>query len=128
MGIFDDLFIRFDSLTVLGATVCLFLALRGMKMEHGQLPIRILSTVSFDVYLIHVHRIPFAWLKGRFALIGELPWYKMLGIALGIAALIYLICGAIGWLRIGLFRLTRVDKLSRGLAGGIEKLLLRLCK
>lgn len=125
---FNDLALRFDSVPVLAASVCLFLALRGLEIKRGQVPIQILSAVSFDVYLIHVHRIPFAWLKDRMAFMGEYPWYKMIGVSLGVAALIYLVCGAIGWLRIGLFRLTRVDKLSRGLAGGIEKLLLRLCK
>ena len=69
----------------------------------------IFAPVSFGVYLIHLHPcIHDHVLKDAFVPLAEKPAWMLLPIAVGLTVGIFLICAAIDYMRLWLFRLLRI--------------------
>lgn len=103
--------------TVLGAAVMLFLCCERLTLNHRMIKlIRVLSPLSFGVYLIHVHPVIYERIGGLFYPYVQLPvWEMTLAVPLT-AAGIYLICTVIDWLRSRLFQVLHLEKLADWIA------------
>ncbi len=81
-----------------------------------------LSSVSFGVYIVHSH--PLFWnhfLKWRYYRFGvELIGLELVGGVLLAAAFIFVVCGAVDWVREQAFKLCRINKLCRFVGDKID--------
>lgn len=72
----------------------------------------IFAPVSFGVYLIHLHpMIHDHVMLDAFVSLAKMPAWAMIPIAIGLTVAIFLICSAIDYVRLGLFRLLRIKQL-----------------
>jgi surface polysaccharide O-acyltransferase-like enzyme len=109
---------------VLAAAVCLFQACRMARLAGRgvRAVIRFFAPVSFGVYLFHAQPFVFHRILGG-ALTG-LPALPAAKFALAIPALalgVFLVGSAVDWVRIGVFRLLRIDALGRRLGAALER-------
>lgn len=109
----DIIYLQYTSLPILLSSIFLLLFCTSIKVNNKKAKkvIRLLSSASFGVYLIHVHPLVFSmpfWGKFR-ALYSSSP-VKMVTMALLGAILIYVVCLGIDVLRIQLFSLLHIDK------------------
>ena len=78
--------------------------------------IRFFSPLTFSVYLIHVHPIPWNHLiLDRFRSFNLLPWYQAIFLVPGCAFAIWLTCSLLDIPRYLLFRLLRIRKLCEAI-------------
>lgn len=115
---FDSSFISFQSITILLGSV--FLMHFSLRVRPGRLAgkvISLLAPTSLGIYLIHVHPLFFRYvLKDT---LFPLAFCSLPGMLLGVVCAtlaIYLGCAVTELLRIQLFRLLRIHKLSSCLA------------
>lgn len=72
----------------------------------------IFAPVSFGVYLVHLHpMIHDHVMLNAFVFLAKLPAWTMIPVAIGLTVAIFLICAAIDYVRLGLFRLLRIKQL-----------------
>jgi len=84
----------------------------GIKINKGQKIILFLSTMSFDVYLIHSHIMVYDhFIANAFAFIGKLNVFLIPFIVLLACFTIYLMSSVVGYIRCVLYKATRFDKL-----------------
>ena len=106
----DNIFMRYSSLPVFVGSICVFLCCLQTKVgKAGTKIVNLLAPTTLGVYLIHVHPCIYdGILAESFAFL--IDWSVMLMILVVVAAMIgiFLICAAIEWVRIGLFRMLRV--------------------
>ena len=102
--------ISYKSPTIFLAAICLLLFFEKIKISpFWQKIIRFFSPMAFGVYLIHVHPLVFSYLiKDRFTAYAAFPWIIELLAILGTAVVINLICYAIDFIRLELFKKLRI--------------------
>ena len=82
--------------------------------------IKILSPLTFGVYLIHTHPIMYYQiLDNRFSFYGGSSTVVMVCLVLATTTIIYAVCSAIEYLRILIFRLLKIDLLFENFIVGI---------
>lgn len=115
---------RFDNRsTAFLLAVVLAVFLLGLKAKPAQ---RLEGIISFfarhslGVYLIHVQPALFSWAYYIFAPYARLSMPLLLLAVLGTVMAVFLACVVADWLRSGLFRLVRLEALSRLLADKAE--------
>lgn len=98
--------ISYRSPTIFLAAVCLLLFFEKIKISPlWEKVIRFSSPMAFGVYLIHNHPLVSVYLlKDRFTEYAALPWMIEILAVLGTAVFIYLICYAIDFIRLELFK------------------------
>lgn len=126
-----NVFMKYTSVPVFGAALCLLMCFRGMEVKSTSVVARLsgwLSSLVFSVYLIHDHPLVREhWIQGRFAPLGELlpGWAATAAILAAIG--IFAVCIALDWLRDRLFCVLKIpvysDKISRWLT---KKIVVRL--
>ena len=83
------------------------------------------ASVSFSVYLIHCHpwisKLLFAKMPGLYFSM-DYPWW----FSLVFGVVLYLAASIVDFIRISIFRLCRVNKVSDWVAGGIERMVKKL--
>ncbi len=80
-----------------------------------------LSSLSFGVYIIHLHRLFWIhYLKNAFVSYSEFSPLKLAFMVLITAIAIYLACSIVEWLRVQLFKLFKVEKLSKQIGDKID--------
>lgn len=109
---YDDLFFKYDSITVLMAAVFLFLVFERIRLTKTIIRIvSCLAPLSFSVYILHdnycVRKII---LHDMFSWVSELYPIYMVLLVLGIVLGIYLFCSGIDWFRERLFLLLRIKE------------------
>ena len=83
-----------------------------------------LSSTAFDVYIIHGHVLVYDLvLAGAFTWIKELAWYYIPAVSFACAVAIFLLCSILGFIRVQLFRIIRINDLFEKLSAKIDKLL-----
>ncbi len=83
-----------------------------------------LSSLSFGVYIIHLHKLFWNnYIKNAFVEFGKASPLELIGKVILVALVIYLICSVVEWLRIKLFKLFRIDKLSNIIGNKIDSVL-----
>lgn len=86
--------------------------------------IKSLSGSSFDVYIIHSHILLFAlFFENRFTIISESFVAKAIGIFFGILIVVYAVCHLVWLLRIVLFKVLGINRLSEHLGKKLDSIL-----
>ena len=98
--------ISYKSPTIVLAAVCLLLFFEKIRVSSfWEKMIRVFSPMAFGVYLIHNHPLIFSYLlKDRFTDYVAFPWILEILAVLGTAVIINLICYAIDFIRLKLFK------------------------
>ncbi len=123
-----NLFIGYYSPFILSSAAFLLLFCSKLKIK-GKIPkflIKTLAPASFGVYLIHTN--PLIWesiIKNRFVGYAASSTPKLVLLVLVTAVAIYLACSLIDLLRIALFKLLRINKLSEIIEKNLSKILNR---
>lgn len=123
MAITPNYFISYNSFPMFAGAFCLFLFFTRLNIKGATAKrlIGFFAPVSFGVYIIHANG--FIWkyvMQNAFTPLAELnPVLLALCTALSALA-IYLICSAIDWLRICLFRAIKVDERLKSLEDKIR--------
>lgn len=118
-----DVFVSYTSPTVLIGSVFMFCAFSKMKFKR-KAPKKIISflcPMSLGVYLIHCHPVIVAQMDNMFAWIGLEPIAMGLIYVIANAFIIFAICLFIDWIRLLLFKLCRIKKLSEWLEGIVHR-------
>lgn len=105
-------FIRYESPFIFMAAIFLLLFFANLKISNfWKKIIGFLSPMAFGVYLIHVHPLVFLGiLKEGFTEYASLPWVLEILAVLGTAAVIYLICSLIDFIRLQLFKALHIRR------------------
>ena len=98
--------ISYKSPTIVLAAVCLILFFEKIEISpFWERMIKFFSPMAFGVYLIHNHPLIFSYLlKDRFTDYVAFPWILEILAVLGTAVIINLICYAIDFIRLKLFK------------------------
>ncbi len=118
-----DIFINYQSITMVASAVFLLLAFEKINFAPAVTKIiAFLSPLAFSVYLIHVQHLVFEKiLKDRFLWVADRPLYQMLPLVLAIALAIYIICSAIDFVRLELFKAVKLKALLQNAENGIKE-------
>ena len=106
-------FISYKSPTIFLAAICLLLFFVNLKISSfWKKAIGFLSPMTFGVYLIHIHPLVLTYMiNERFTGYAEFPWILEILAVLGTAAVIYLICSLIDFVRLQLFKILHIRKI-----------------
>ncbi|WP_124058627.1 acyltransferase [Vaginisenegalia massiliensis] len=114
--------VRYTSPTMVLDAVALLILFAKLDLSAWQKPIKILTPMTFSVYLIHVHPVWFQAIDQQLAFLLKKPLVTMyLGIVLSVLA-IYFTCSLVDWLRIKLFNRLNVQKLAVWMTQSVQKL------
>lgn len=111
--------ISYKSPTIFLAAICLLLFFANLKISPFlKKAIGLLSPLAFGVYLIHNHPLVSAYLvEKRFTEYAAFPWIFEILAVLATAAVIYLACSLIDFIRLQLFKILHI----RQILDSIEK-------
>lgn len=86
--------------------------------------IKILSTTSFSVYIIHAHPlVMYKIFNGNFLFLNKYNSFVAIFCVIIICVLIYLICSAIDYVRLIIFKLVRAEKLENYIGQKLDAIL-----
>lgn len=103
--------------TILAEAVFLSVACINWKVPQWmRKPLVWLSPLLFQVYIIHTHPIPFAYMWEKLKFFAAWPPAGMIAGVLGCAAGIFLVCIVVDWVRYQIFRLLRISRWTDALA------------
>lgn len=127
--LYDDfILIRYNSPTMIIASVCLVLLFAKLSVERILRVIKLLAPVSFGVYIIHTE--PFIWrylMGGRFASFIELTSVKFVLAVVFVAIGIFILCAVAEKIRLWLFKTCRILCLCKKIESLIrEKIIPRI--
>lgn len=125
---FENTFISYISITILLSAIFLFLFCLKIKINNlASKLICLLSPAALGIYLIHVHPLVFKFLiKDAFvSFVTKSPIAMILCVILASLA-IFVLCAIIELLRIQIFKLIKVSKLSEIIARKINDFYLRV--
>ncbi len=124
----DDLLISYISPTILSIAIAMLLIFANLNIKIlWQKIIKFIVPAVFGVYLLHVSPLVFNnILKGRFEYVGNLQAYIIPIVVFANAIIIFVIGIFIDKIRILLFKLLKVDKLSENIEKLIRKLINKL--
>ena len=121
----DGMLWSYLSPLVVGAAICLFQLFRGIKLHKMQKVWKNLASATFGVYIIHTH--PDAaklFLNDRFADAAvHMNCLRLLGWVIVYSLILYLACTLIELIRIKLFELVGIPKLTRKIMNLFRRLL-----
>jgi len=127
---FDDTFISYVSITIVLASVFLFLFCLNVKIgPFFQKVVHLFAPATLGVYLIHVHPFVFDYImKDAFDAFAHKPTVIVVLCVLTATLSIFLLCSAIDLIRIQFFKLIRINKFCEIIDGKISKLYLKVFK
>ena len=86
--------------------------------------VKLLSPLTFGVYVIHVHHVNWTWIETLYKPLGKLPVPLVIPAVLAAGLGLFLACAALDWLRSLLFRLLRIrprlDRLETWILGRLQ--------
>ena len=125
---FDGMFVDYTSITILMASIFLFLFC--LKLKVGKCAAKLIgmcSPVTLGVYLIHVHPMIYGnLLSNAFISFTNKSIPAMLLYAVAAALGIFILCGAIDWLRLWLFKLVKVGRLCEKIEESFQLLYVKI--
>lgn len=126
--LYDDfILIRYNSPTMVIASVCLLLLFANLNVKKISKVIKLLAPTTFGVYIIHTE--PFIWehlLADRFYFLTELGPLPFIPIVIVSALGIYFVCTIIELIRMYIFKLCRIPKLCKKIEDLFRKILIPL--
>lgn len=108
-----DFFMVYTSPTVFVPSACLLILFAQMKVNGNKKILKIFSTAAFSVYIIQTQ--PFIWdnyLSKYSTFFANPAWYQKVAIALASSVVLYITLTLIDFIRLQLFKLIKIDKLS----------------
>ena len=125
---FDDTFISYISITILLSAIFLLMLCLKIKIDTAVAKfICFVSPVALGVYLIHVHPLVFDYLiKDAFVSFAAKSPIAMILCVIVASLVIFILCTIIELLRIQIFKLINVSKLSEVIARKINDFYLRV--
>lgn len=115
-------FIEYISPVVLLMAVIILLSTEQLKVKNGKILSK-MSTVSFDVYIIHCHILVFdKIIYNQFEWIGEMPFFLIPIIILCLAIFIYLLLGIIGIGRSTMFDKLCINRILKKMALTVDNI------
>lgn len=114
-GLFgSDLFIKYNSFTILIISIALLLIFVRLKIKNKYLKrfIKRLSPAAFGVYIIHVH--PKIWtiiMRQRFNILTRYEPLTMILLVLFSAFIVYMLCSYLEMIRIYIFKKLKINNL-----------------
>ena len=115
-----DYMVSYTSPLILSSALACLLLFKNIKINKDSIIIRTLSTISFDVYIIHCHVLIFdIFLKDAFSFVSgfNIIIQPLISILIGIT--IYASCSIIGWIRMIVFEKLMINKLIRRISDNI---------
>ena len=117
-------YVKHISPVILVMAVCILLLFRDAKCDFLAKPLMLLSTISFDVYIIHCHIWFFDFIiKDAFLWIGKLKIYLIPFTILACGIGIFLLCSLISLIRLQLFKVARLDLLISKISKKLDSFL-----
>ena len=125
-----NLLVSYTSPTIVLCAIFLVNIFYKMKIgKKGAKIISVLAPLSFGVYLIHCHPIIMNnFIDNSFAWIANEPLYYALPLVLGVAFAIFAACLVIDKVRLTLFNLCRIRKLSSVIEKAVGKIFIKIFK
>ena len=126
----DNTFISYTSITIVLASVFLFLFCLNVKINgYSKKVIGFFAPATLGVYLIHVHPFVFQYIiKDAFIVLAQKPIIIMVAGILIATLLIFLICSVIDLIRIQFFKLIKLGKLCEIIDNKVAGLCQRFLK
>lgn len=123
-------FISYKSPMIILSAIFLVLCFSSLKLPTFlKKATAFLSPLAFGVYLIHNHPLViFGLLKGKFAMFAEFPWIIEILAVFASAAVIFIACCLIDFIRLRLFGLLHIRKIIDSLEECIRMKMSRLKK
>ena len=119
-----DYFISYTSPIILLMALGLLLYMKNIKVKRGRSVLPKLSSVAFDVYIIHCHMLIYDnFLKDRFIWIAEIQTVLIPLTVVGWAIGIYYILSLVGMIRSFLFEKIRLNRFGKYISGKVDKVL-----
>lgn len=116
-----DYLITCNSPLILFMGLCAFFFFMNLNVKHGHRPLKYLSSVAFDVYIIHGHAMIYDWFLPMSAeWLNNCQVYLMPLVLIGGSLILFAACLVIGALRNELFKLIRINKLIEKISGWID--------
>lgn len=127
---FDDIFISYTSITVVLASIFMFLFCLNIKIgKFPQKAISFFAPATLGVYLVHVHPLVFEYIiKDAFITFLYKPLIVMVVCVFAATLAIFVLCSAIDLIRIQIFKLIRVGRLCEIIDNKFKGLYLKIFK
>ncbi len=111
-ALFLEIFTAYTSPLILIMAISLLQFFKQLRFpKKAQAILRFLSPLSFAVYIIHMHNILFQkFFVGKFAYLANQNVFVLIGTVLGFAIAVFAVCIIIEYIRIQLFKWTRINK------------------
>lgn len=119
---FSSVLIDYSSPTILIGAVSLFLLFASLRVKRMIRIIEFFAPATFGVYVIHLQTNIWEKIEYRFAFLSDYNVLVMLLMTFGFALSIFLVCSLIDRVRIVLFDLIRIRKLSQRIADIIHSI------
>ena len=110
----ENFFVRYNSPFVLFNSILIFTFFTNLKIKSLLVKriLQSLSSVSFEVYIVHGHYIILDYLiTNNFIFMSDYSTIVLIVMMLVIITLIYIICGIIGKLKEFIFKLLKIKKI-----------------
>jgi surface polysaccharide O-acyltransferase-like enzyme len=112
-----NILVSYTSPTIVLSAVFLVSMFSKLKMRTKSIKIiSFLSPMAFGVYLIHCHPYVFNYMADKFVWVASLPLYYALFVVLLIALAIFIFCIIIDYIRLLIFKVCKINKLSNNIA------------
>ena len=108
----SEIFLCYNSITILGAAISLLLAFENIKLHSTFIRVvAFISPLCFSVYLIHDQKLIQKYIIGdRFSWVAGLPVYYMIPLMIGIVIGIFLLCILFDLVRFYLFKAIKIKE------------------
>ncbi len=116
-------FVSYTSPFVLAMAVALLLLFRNTKFPKWlNKTVAVISPLSFAVYIIHQHTLFInRFFVGKFVYLASSNVFVLVGTVIGVAILVFAFCVAVEWVRVQIFKWTRMNKLVEKTGNKLDK-------
>ncbi len=127
---FVNILVSYTSISVVFSAIFIFMFCLNIRINDvSKKIIGLFAPTTLSVYLIHTHPLVFSYImKDTFVSFAHMPLLIMLLCIFASILTIFLLCSAVDLLRIQLFKLLRISKLSDFIANKIIGLYLKIVK
>lgn len=126
---YDNIFVSYTSITIVLAAVFLFLFCLNVKIgKRFEKVIAFFAPTTLSVYLIHVHPFIWSFLSSFVAIFAKNDSMLVFVYVFISIVLTFLVCSLIDWIRIQIFKLFKIKRLSEIIDDKVQKLWLKIFK
>lgn len=116
--------VSYVSPVTLGMAVSAIMVLSSVSFKGSGKFLIAVSATAFDIYIIHSHLFIYDHLlQGAFGWLGRYPWYGILVLVPLCAGGIFAVCSVLGFMRAGIFRITKLNNVLARISGLFDRLI-----